>query len=392
VQLVAFFQYTGSCWFNSTLNAIILTKKIASLLKNKWNNLDTFTKNKLNISYEQINSNQLNLNEIILVIVNNLLIKKQKASSNVDFTTKMASILYSNYNPTQTYTSGGDPERAIFPLLKSLFNTNEYNIIDLAGFDYYNNYVNLYNEKVDDSFIKKYENKSNIGDLSKKLIDTKINIYLNKKKRDDYKIKLNQNFNNIPVYNETMTILNQLIKENNKLINDQNTIFNNVENIINNKLDSYYNSINNKKDIVFDSETEQFFINTFDNTKMPNIIAIVHFKKDFNKACSKITIMNTVYNLEACIFGPYPGHAIAGLNCNNIEYVYDSNNIIAYDNWSDGNIDNYAKQNKNAQFNGILTLIYIKNDLTGGATDYYSKYMKYKTKYLELQNKLKNEI
>jgi hypothetical protein len=93
--------------------------------------------------------------------------------------------------------------------------------------------------------------------------------------------------------------------------------------------------------------------------------------------------------LEAYTLGPYPGHAIAGLKCNGTEYVYDSNNVIAYDNWSNGNLNNYEEANRGqAQFNGLFTLIYIKNDLSGGNNIYYSKYMKYKTKYLELKNTL----
>lgn len=122
---------------------------------------------------------------------------------------------------------------------------------------------------------------------------------------------------------------------------------------------------------------------------MPMIIVISNLEKNFNKAPNQITIKNTTYTLEASVIKPAIDHAIAGLHCNKLEYVYDSLNVITYDHWTDGNIDNYLKYMDNVAFYGLKVLIYIRSDLQdGGNIDYYSKYIKYKTKYLKLQNKI----
>jgi hypothetical protein len=36
-------------------------------------------------------------------------------------------------------------------------------------------------------------------------------------------------------------------------------------------------------------------------------------------------------------------HAITGLKCGDKFYIYDSNNVICYDEWNNSNFDNYFK-------------------------------------------------
>jgi hypothetical protein len=109
---------------------------------------------------------------------------------------------------------------------------------------------------------------------------------------------------------------------------------------------------------------------------LPNIILIRNGRNEYFKELPfnleiKFEDVTEDYSLESGIIRVGGVHAIAGLLCNDVPYIYDSNNVIAISDWSNNKyeaylnalrekgIDNYAQNIESME--GVSSVIYIKN-------------------------------
>jgi len=120
-------------------------------------------------------------------------------------------------------------------------------------------------------------------------------------------------------------------------------------------------------------------------TKPPNILLIDSGTKDNFKNIPRIINITVEgiteeYILEAATLGVDGVHAIAGLMCNDIPYIYDSNNVIATSDWTD---DKYTEYIKAVEEQGITTYAKNKDSMKGLSAVLYikSSFKKYVEEY-----------
>jgi hypothetical protein len=108
-------------------------------------------------------------------------------------------------------------------------------------------------------------------------------------------------------------------------------------------------------------------LDDFNQKNPPNIIIIPQYFDSMNIK-DIIYINDTEYKLQATsiifdIESLNISHCISGLYCNEKYYIYDSNNIISYCKWNNGNLNEYIDllpYDKTSKFQ-IEFAIYIKN-------------------------------
>jgi hypothetical protein len=157
-------QSTGTCWMNSIVNSLFFVTDIIKLLEIKYNSIpnkdiDTITFNKFNFTYD--------LNTLLFSLVNNLLIKKSKASTNdgnfIGIIASKVKCLYSKEKGdcnTIEYGDGGDPFEGIKIVLKEIFN-DDYISYCLSLADENKILVDKYNSKNDKDLLARIT-KNNI--------------------------------------------------------------------------------------------------------------------------------------------------------------------------------------------------------------------------------------
>jgi hypothetical protein len=87
------------------------------------------------------------------------------------------------------------------------------------------------------------------------------------------------------------------------------------------------------------------------------------------KVCHEKTQMNVVtYKLVGSVIvitnNDGDGHAIAGLSCDGKYYIFDSNNLLTYDDWHKGKFDNYYKEKKGYSFKYFGVQLFARDDNT----------------------------
>jgi hypothetical protein len=261
--------------------------------------------------------------------------------------------------------------------------------------------VNAYNKKLNllRASINAYNDS--LDSKNQSLIDTNKKTFENLTNDvDKYKEQLNNTeteYDNLSttfaVYESEYKIYIQTIKDN------LNKSKNKTE-----ELKTYRTKINTSSDTFFEISKNMHSLFVYPMKKIsilcPSILVIKGNTK-FDKAIKQLKFNGAMYTLIAADISPYKGHVVAGLMCGNKEYVYDSNNIIAYDNWSAGDFTHYFSSLKeslhlDASFQGLEYLVYaididdqkggsVRNQINKLSNDiYYEKYMKYKTKYFKL--------
>ncbi len=362
-------QLSGTCWFNSTLNSLILTPKIAAIMKNRFYEwINSQTSEVINTVTETSFQNCPMLNtklEILLyIVIFNIIIKSDKARSTDDnFIAELASRTKSlgetgsdsdyllkkgnvqaktlkDLKEVSKYGDGYDPSKGCRIIFNTLFesNYNYYTIID----------CNIKNKNID-----------------------KYNILARK-------------------YNRTRSLeLKREVDRINNILNDPK------------KYNKYYNFFNNTIDIpnITSKEINQ---NELSNIKWtvdtnPMIILVLNNNGNlFKKGRSKIIINNRSYSLESSNIDIDTKHAVAALRCGTTQYIYDSNNFLAKCNWQNGDISEYIKlinsegasygnliytsgpdQGKSASYGGMFYLIYVRDDIvSGGMNKEFNKWKK----------------
>lgn len=332
-------QSSGTCWVNSAINSLFLVEKIANFIKKRYNKLSDVKKKEYIISLKDFNDCNYKLEQILFSLVYNLIINKIKAKTNDgNFIGYLASRIKCKYKKEKeqdkckdiNYGDGGDSGNAIKIIIKYLLKQKNYLFLDIEQI-IYQDYNKLF---------KKYEKKN------KKL----------EKIIDEYNltIKMNQN-------NETKKIIDEL-----KIKYDElNLLIENLETDLK-KSEEIANSIN-----LFDIDIDnnKIFENIFAKKTPPIII----FKGNFNLNIKKyISLNEQKYELcSSTIILNISGeeHVISGIICDNISYVYDSNNIFVATKWYNGEngLDNYFSNNDTIEFYGnkikfskINCIIYIK--------------------------------
>jgi len=144
-----------------------------------------------------------------------------------------------------------------------------------------------------------------------------------------------------------------------------------------------------------ESSTESFILPSIkvyssqeDIKELPNILQIHNGKLvTFTTVPKKVMITlnekTEEYELEASTLGVDGIHAISGLICNDIQYIYDSNNVIAVTDWSDNKYDEYLNAVKEQHITnyaqtkdsmkGMSAVIYIKSSFKKEVEDYFQK-------------------
>ena len=144
-------QFTGTCWFNSTINLLLLTQPIAKLMVKSYNNWISKRNRKkfeTNATFGTCLTKDTDLHVILYTIIYLVLVKGQKAQlSNANFTSEVAAQINNlaeakgdkNYRRSKKiaenveelrnkYGDSGNPIDAIYVILNEMFST-EYLIL-----------------------------------------------------------------------------------------------------------------------------------------------------------------------------------------------------------------------------------------------------------------------
>lgn len=263
-------QLSGTCWFNTAINTLLLTPYILNII------IDNFNKN-----------GQKYIEEIAAIPFNTCLSEKS-------LKTKLHVILYNLFINEK---KGNNWIKASDNIIKSMIENNE--IEGGRPIEAVNNIVN------------QLQLTENI-----KVIDL-----------------LKENIKELDILDELGTVTNF------KLVNGK------LE-----KIDSVLGA----PAAEYDSTLPKVFIHNY----------------SLHNAHKVININNCRYSLVAsslAISGDSIGHAIAGLKCNDVYYIYDSNNFIIKVDWRNTSwIHDYNSiTRKSITFNHYNYLVYIKEDIKG---------------------------
>jgi hypothetical protein len=315
-------QMTGTCWFNTALNMLLLSNISRKVLIVKWNSLSQEEKTKIKNfgGLENCLVKTAPLRTMLLIVIYNILILDEKSQ-----------------------TQQGNWIKELAGLTKSLYLTKTeaaYN--DLKVKDLKDEY-------------------SDAGGYSHRGIDVLLGVL-----GIDFKvIQLDR------VSEEYDAILSDMIKK------DKVGKFTREDQKI---LDKYGNMFKKQKELWGKYVTETHPI--YNITEMNSIIITpqwsedtiplyVHIHPEGTNHLPRgvpeiITVNNTRYILESAGLGLHPvsAHAIAGLRCGDVFYVYDSNNFIVKTDWHKGDILAYSelKQADYSEFK-VNSLVYVKHDV-----------------------------
>jgi hypothetical protein len=286
-------------------------------------------KNEYKIQFKDFEKNK-NAEKLCKSLVYNLAINKTKAKyDDGNFLAYLASLIKCEYNGVNKkcknikYGDGGDAYEAIKIILKYTIEETDFTYIDIYNlvlkFDKYDEIYEKYTAKY-----KEFEKITN-----------EYNAEIKKKYYDEYKAKyLRDKFDEL---NEQIKIYVEKLNK----INDE----------VKNTSITNYNLDDNK---IFEQ---------YDTNK------ILIFRGDFNKNIKEIITFNNIkYKLCGSIIAlnfEKQTHVISGIICNNIYYIYDSNNILLQCDWnkdSDIHIKKTLENKKTKyKFTQIYVLIYISD-------------------------------
>jgi len=148
-------QISGTCWFNSTFNALMLVPKIAEIMKLKWSLLPLEEKNKVIEmgSLDRCLSKTAPLKTLLFVMIHFILVKGEKpkyeqgnwikevagyvksvALTRTESTYRNLKVadLQNNTNFSNSYADGSSTSSAIRIILETLFVSYEYKIVTIS--------------------------------------------------------------------------------------------------------------------------------------------------------------------------------------------------------------------------------------------------------------------
>jgi hypothetical protein len=331
---VRLLQSSGTCWLNTAINSLFMNDKITQIFESRYKELSEIEKEKSMIKFRDYEKN-FDLKNLLNSLVYNLLINKTKASNDDgNFLLHLARIIKCTYENKKfncnnlDYGNGGDSSLAIKIICDNLLKKNDFLFIDIFEI-VCEHYVNKYN-KFHNKYSKKIEKYNSIVD--------EYNIETKKINKNNYKIE---------------ELKKKIVELEEKL------------NILEKKLEKYSKKIdkNKNKDITnIDIENDSYIKKSTQNINKERILC---FKGTFTSDIKKEIILNNKkYKLYSSVIS-LADHYICGIICNDIEFIYDSNNIFIKSNWTEGEkgLKNYF-DNKNVpkfyKFLKIYVLIYFE--------------------------------
>ena len=246
-----------------------------------------------------------------------------------------------------------------------------------------NDQISLLKENID-SIQKNINNLLNNKEIGKKEIyeNKNENEFLNKKRKDDFSIFDNDNFNNTTTYynnhnqinfinnnNNNSNIISIPIPKKSNNNNNNNTLKNNINNTINSSKKDNLNNNNNNNNIIFSPRKEKFKINTNQNLITP--------KKD------KTNNKNNKFNNNDIIYSPRkekskinsilsPRREKINLNLINSIDKKDLSNKIKIDNFKFSSTEE-SLSNKNQYPENEIEKIEILNDNSSEEENIFDK-------------------
>lgn len=331
-------QSSGTCWLNSSINALFLIKRIANLIVKRYNELEN--KNLYTLPLGEFECLNCDLKVLLFSLVYNLVIRGKKAKPDdenfIGFLSSKIKCEYENKKNKSLcsgieYGEGGDSFEGIKVILKYILNKEDYLCIDILQemSRSYNDFVESYNV-----LIKKYNNTN-------KLLQEAINKY-NKTRNKDlmaeykrYEIEL------VNIENDINDFKSELKKKEKDL---------NQNSMILQKPNNY--SIDNN--------------DMFNGRGNPDILV---FRNNFITLQRTITFDGAIYNLCSAVIKLTIAHVICGIICNDKPYIYDSNNILVETNWDRGEYSKYLTdpqtqelyKNKKLNVKEIECAVYVRS-------------------------------
>ncbi len=406
-------QLSGTCWFNSTLNSLILTPKIALIFKKRFEEwfetLSISEKEKIEkTTLDGCPRANLPLEHLLYITINNIIIKGIKAiRPDGNFMAELASLTKSigktnseeeykqiktksDFEKASKYGDSYNGATAAKIILTKLFKDNYsyYSIIDCNGVnlkykkkleeydDYFNNiykpikkifndYVSehnrilkIFNDYVPEynKILTEYRNGPELDDAKRKLSEYQSNLDDAKRKLSKFKSNLNDADKKLSEFDSKVDIFKTETKVN--------------------KYHNYFNGTDEKITNITSKDINEYMLSEHqwnDNDKP--VILLVISTDYFKQGRHEISINGYKYLLESASINIDKEHAVAGLHCGTTNYIYDSNNFLAKSNWQDGDIKEYIDLLKSEgagygksynSYIGLEYLVYVRADSKAG--------------------------
>ena len=307
-------QVTGTCWFNSSLNMLLLSNISKKMLILKWNQLPQKEKDDV-INFGGLDKCLLKsapLKKMLFIVIYNILIMDEQSQS-----------------------KQGNWIKELAGLTKSLILTKSEST-----------YANLKVKHLKETYADGEFIDNSIRILFGVLGINFKSLVLNTIERsEEFRMLYQKN------YEKKITIKEKAILAHyNTIVKNQNTVWQKLKN----NLHPIFN---------LDELNSTCKFPEWKNDKIPLYIHIHPQTEEILNLPEIITVNNTRYIIESCGIR-VADHAIAGLRCNDIFYVYDSNNYIIKTNWHKGDISHYREI---CSFNFdkyyFNSLVYVKEDI-----------------------------
>lgn len=358
-------QFSGTCWFNAPFNALILNTKIKEDLLKLFDSTTNFSCYIKQLQFSSLNTD-ITVESKLWLIIYKIFIENSKLTSNVGNVSRQIANSLINECPFPISRINVATSNSIFveDSMKILYN-KLFKIIPepcrtIILFDL-NNYVeeNLYTTLYCDF-------KKILNDVDTELKDINFN--------DDHK----------KLYKKYINTLNEkkpFTKSSISFMEEFDLI---IHYVLPNKIDDKDITIVKDKyrisiQKLFDKLLEYFmseFLKT-QNNKYKHIILIPFAK--YSVILPTILPATNPYNIESAVLNikeiydidknikKQVGHVIAGLKCNNLGYIYDSNNKIIPRDW-------ISELNKNTVYNQPSWIkYYMSQYYVGCSVGFYSK-------------------
>jgi hypothetical protein len=410
-------QTTGTCWFNSTINTLLLTSDIAKKLKEKWNMLSEDMKTSISqMSFETYFTASASLKSLLWFIVYKVLVEEKKlAVHDGDVSQKVAALVKGkneglSQNVVKSINLYGDEYSSndgldvilneFFPEDKDLVYFNFVNMINRLIEQYkqlQGRQVTKQNSNFNKFFVEITQIKDDLSKLQNEekqkyeeleILDHEENTLL-KQESDNISewTRINNDMKKSGLdKTESQRLMKELeevkrliiniklkLKENNNKINDiseEYEILKEKVKIKSDRLESVFLSYKLKiREIKMKASLdaiEDSLVKELLNGGTPSVLAIA-LQNPLKSAPETLVLNNIRYKLQASGINIGGIHTIAGLTCDGERYIFDSNNYLSYDNWPAGDISNYLEKfNKTSVYGGILYVIYIRDDTMNG--------------------------
>lgn len=318
-------QFSGTCWFNSSLNMMMLTPVLADMMRNKWFELETKEQQKYMIPLSScVRNKDEDLKLLLYVVIYNILVEGTRA----------------------TIADGDFAETIAKSIKKHSIQHKIVKALDIITLE--STIKSVYNKFVKSTEYKECAKLKKTKKLASLLNDErnveKINKYQECQALDD------EDGGNAYI------AIRMIMK----------TLFTNDE-YININIRSSQESL--MIDGIFQKLSEK--INPRRELHDLPEILIGYCKNNIKTLPLTINIYKTIYYLQSAVLDLSNEHQITGITCGDTRYIYDSNNILLEFDWNDPNIMYNAFDSKHLLYPvvGIYTIKQSQTNRTQNGTN-----------------------